>query len=210
MQNRKVAGFGGILFTVLLITGAFAASPPGGNYKASEVNTFIAQSGARMVLSVLVVAAAAAALMVVMGYLVETTVTDRGAQRVGWGASLLAAGAMVAGWVIVVTPVTSKDLGGGPSIDPRVAYTIIQAGWGVFLVVTGVMLGISLLVIALEGRRAPAWMRAFSGVVGLLVLLSFLFFPFFLTLLWGLVTGVWLIASSSPEHARTPIPEMAA
>ena len=208
-QDRRVAGFGGILFTVLLIVGAIAANPPGGEYKASDMNTFAAQSGVRMVLSLLLVAAAAGALMVVMGYLVDSTVTDRGARRIGWGACLLAAGAMVTGWAIVVTPASSRAVGGGPSIDPAVAYTITQAGFGVTLIVTGIMLSISLVVLAFAGRRAPAWLRVFSGIAGLLALFSFLFFPFFLALLWGLVAGIWLLASSAREPSRAGIQELA-
>jgi hypothetical protein len=212
-HDRRIAGIGGILFTVLLAAGVIAANSPGGEYKESDVVDFVAKGHRSVVLiSLFLMAAAGIALLVVMAYLCETSFGKGRSGRIAWGTSLFAAGSFLTGWAILITPSMSIALGGGPGIDPTVSYTIMQAGWAVFLVVSGMMLGISLLTLAIAGHVAPTWMRAFTGIVGLLALFSVAFFPFWAVLLWGLVIGIWLLVSSpreEPQRAAPSLPEAA-
>ena len=200
-HDRRLAGIGSLVFTVLLVAGAIAANAPGGNYHANDVADFVAKGHRSVVmLSLFLIAGAVVGLLVVMAYLCESSFGKGRSGRIAWGTSLLAAGSFLTGWAIMITPSMSIALGGGPGIDPKVSYTIMQAGWAVFLVVSGMMLGISFLTLAIVGHAAPTWMRAFTGIVGLLALASVAFFPFWAVFLWGLVIGIWLLVSS-PEQA---------
>jgi len=200
-NDRRLAGIGSLVFTVLLVAAAIAANAPGGNYHANDVADFVAKGHrSSVMISLFLVAAAIAGLLVVMAYLCETSFGKGRSGRIAWGTSLFAAGSFLVGWAILITPSMSVALGGGPSIDPAVSYTIMQAGWAVFLVVSGMMLGISFLTLAIAGTAAPTWMRAFTGIVGLLALASIAFFPFWAVFLWGLVIGIWLLVSS-PRQA---------
>ncbi len=196
-RDRRIAGIGSLVFTVLLVAGAIAANAPGGNYHANDVADFVAKGHRSVVLlSLFLVAAAIVGLLVVMAYLCETSFGKGRSGRIAWGTSLFASGSFLTGWAILITPSMSIALGGGPGIDPTVSYTIMQAGWAVFLVVSGMMLGVSFLTLAIAGHAAPTWMRAFTGIVGLLALASVAFFPFWAVFLWGLVIGIWLLVSS--------------
>jgi len=200
-NDRRLAGIGSLVFTVLLVAAAIAANAPGGNYHANDVADFVAKGHrSSVMISLFLVAAAIVGLLVVMAYLCETSFGKGRSGRIAWGTSLFAAGSFLVGWAILITPSMSVALGGGPSIDPAVSYTIMQAGWAVFLVVSGMMLGISFLTLAIAGTAAPTWMRAFTGIVGLLALASIAFFPFWAVFLWGLVIGIWLLVSS-PRQA---------
>jgi len=201
-NDRRLAGIGSLVFTVLLVAAAIAANAPGGNYHANDVADFVAKGHrSSVMISLFLVAAAIVGLLVVMAYLCETSFGKGRSGRIAWGTSLFAAGSFLVGWAILITPSMSVALGGGPSIDPAVSYTIMQAGWAVFLVVSGMMLGISFLTMAIAGTAAPAWMRAFTGIVGLLALASIAFFPFWAVFLWGLVIGIWLLVSSPRQAA---------
>ena len=205
-NDRRLAGIGSLVFTVLLVAAAIAANAPGGNYHANDVADFVAKGHrSSVMISLFLVAAAIVGLLVVMAYLCETSFGKGRSGRIAWGTSLFAAGSFLVGWAILITPSMSVALGGGPSIDPAVSYTIMQAGWAVFLVVSGMMLGISFLTLAIAGTAAPTWMRAFTGIVGLLALASIAFFPFWAVFLWGLVIGIWLLVSSprQPPPATT-------
>ena len=196
-NDRRLAGIGSLVFTVLLVAGAIAANAPGGEYHADDVADFVAKDHRSVViLSLFLIAAAVVGLLVVMAYLCETSFGKGRSGRIAWGTSLFAAGSFLTGWAIMITPSISLAIGGGPGIDPTVSYTIMQAGWAVFLVVSGMMLGISFLTLAIVGHEAPTWMRAFTGIVGLLALASIAFFPFWAVFLWGLVIGIWLLVSS--------------
>jgi hypothetical protein len=199
-NDRRLAGIGSLVFTVLLVAAAITANAPGGNYHANDVADFVAKGHrSSVMISLFLVAAAIVGLLVVMAYLCETSFGKGRSGRIAWGTSLFAAGSFLVGWAILITPSMSVALGGGPSIAPEVSYTIMQAGWAVFLVVSGMMLGISFLTLALLGRAAPTWMRAFTGIVGALALFSLAFFPFWAVFLWGLVIGIWLLVSSPKQ-----------
>jgi len=78
-----------------------------------------------------------------------------------------------------------------------------RAGIGIMFVSGGVMLGVSFLTLAIGGHAAPRWVRAFSGIVGLLAFFSMAYFPFFGVILWGLVIGIWLLVSSPKQVPLT-------
>ncbi len=204
MNDRRLAGIGGIVFGVLFISGMIVGNSPGGDYKASDVADFVAHGHRNAVTGMIVLLALAViGLLLVTAYLCETSFGKGRHGRIAWGTSLLAAASFLIGAVIVTTPSMSLAVGGGPSIDPAVNYTIMQAGLGIMFVGGGIMLGVALLTLAIGGKDAPTWVRAFSAVVGVLALFSMMFFPFFAVLLWGLVTGIWLLVSTPTAPAAS-------
>lgn len=201
-NERRLAGIGGLAFTVLLVIATVSASPPGGEYEASDVADFVAKDHRTVViLSLFLIAAAMVGLLMVMAYLCETSFGSRRSGRIAWGTSLLAIGAFLTGWAIVLAPAMSITVGGGPDVDPAVAYTIMQAGFGVFLAVSCLFLGISFLTLALAGSAAPTWVRIVTGIVGLLAFAAMAFVPVYAVLLWGLVVGIWLLVSPARDTA---------
>ena len=196
-RDRRLAGIGGIVFAVLFVSGMIFGNGPGGNYHARDVADFVAKGHrSSVVASGVLVALAVVGLLLVTAYMCETYFSKGRDGRIAWGTSLLAAASFLIGIAVLLTPSTSLFVGGGPAIDPAVSYTIMQAGYGIMFFSGGIMLGVSLLTLALGGHAAPTWVRAFSGLVGLLALFSLAFFPFFGVLIWGLVIGIWLLASS--------------
>ena len=207
-RDRKLAGIGAIVFAVLFVSGMIAGNAPGGEYDASDVADFVADGHrSNVVASSVLVAIAVVGLLLVTAYMCDTYFSKGRDGRIAWGTSLLAAASFIIGITVLLTPSTSLFVGGGPSIDPAVSYTIMQAGYGIMFLSGGIMLGVSFLTLALGGHAAPTWVRAFSGLIGLLALFSLAFFPFFGVLIWGLVIGIWLLASSPP--AKTPAAQSA-
>ena len=208
MRDRKLAGIGAIIFGGLFIPGMIFGNVPGGDYDAGDVADFVA-SGHRtnVYISIALMALAVVGLLLVTAYLSGTYFGEGVSGRIAWGTGLLAAAALIIGLGVAYTPAMSLAVGGGPSIDPEVSYTIMQAGLGVMFFVGGIMLGVSLLALAIGGHAAPTWVRAVSGLVGLLALFSIMFFPFFAVLLWGLIIGIWLLASTPPT--KTPAAQAA-
>ena len=203
--DRRLAGIGAIAFSVLFVVAFFAASPPGGNYHVNDVTDFVAKDHRNAVIaSIFLMLVSLVGLLLATAYLSETSFEKGQVARLAWGTSLLAALAFLAGWAVVLAPATSLTVGGGPGIDPTVTYTIMQAGFGVIFATGAMFFGVSLLALALAGRSAPMWLRWFSGLVGVLSIFSLAFFPFYAVILWGVVVGIWLLASS-PKQAASAV-----
>jgi hypothetical protein len=196
-RDRRLAGIGSIAFPVFLLAGFIVANPPGGNYHAGDVADFVAKGHQNSVLlSIFLVAISTVGLIAAMAYQCEIFFGPGKLGRIAWGTSLLSAASFLIGYAVVVTPSTSLKIGGGPALDPAVSYTIIQAGFGILLLVGCMMLGIALIALAIGGQTAPKWVRVLSGVAGVLAFFTIAWFPFFGVLIWGLVIGIWLLVSS--------------
>lgn len=201
-QDRRIAGIGGIVFAVVLIVSIVVASPPGGEYDAADVADFVAKGHrSAVIVSLYLMLLSVLGLLVMMSYLRDSALGTGRHGRMFWGLAVAAATSFFAGWLILLTPAESKSIGGGPSIDPAVAYTFMQAGWGVALVGGGALLGCALLILAFAGHGAPTWVRALGGIAGLLGVASAAFFPFFALILFGLIVGLWLLVSKEPDAA---------
>jgi hypothetical protein len=218
MRNaRRVAGFGGVAFAVCLVAGFTFFGPRGGFYSAAGVSNFVAQNPTNIVVSFYLFAVSITALVVLMAYLSETYLGRSPRVRVAWGTSLLAAASMLIGWALYFAPSTAV-ISGGPAIDSATRYTFLNAGFVVLFGAGGMFLGVALLALAIGGNVAPTWVRALSALAGLSALFSWAFLllshwspnqwlpvPFYVVLLWALVTGVWLLLSSPrPTSNLTP------
>jgi len=203
IKERRLAGVCGFVFAVTTMAAFILANPPGGKFHAGDVADFVAQSHRTAVIASLYLMLLSAVSLLGLGvYLRRAAFGDSGSGRLFTGLVVAAATSFFAGWTLVVTPAAAQSIGDAPTIDPGVAYTFMQAGFGVMLVGGGLMLGAALLTLAVAGRHEPAWLRGFAAVAGIGGLATPAFFPFFLVLLFGLVAGIWILASGRSPAAQ--------
>jgi hypothetical protein len=206
-RTTVLGGTGGIAFGVLTFVALFLASPIGGNYKASDAASYVAQGHRPVVFVslylVLVGVLGLICLLVRLREAIDVTGSEQAAAlNIFWGTGLAAATCFAVGWsVIFSVPMTYAYSVSGFSIGPTEAYAITQAGGIVLYGAAGILLGFALIALGVGGRAAlPAWMRWLTLVVGVLGLASPGFFPWFALPIWAIVAGVWLLAS-----ARAPV-----
>jgi len=84
-----------------------------------------------------------------------------------------------------------------------VIYLAVDLGAAVLLL-GGVLLALALIVLALSTPSPLAsWLRWLTLALGVIGLASLIFIPFFALLLWGIVTGAWVLANGrEPALAR--------
>jgi len=209
--DRRFAGVGGIAFAICLIVGFTFFGPRGGRYAAAAIADFVGQSSINIVASTYLFVVSIIGLIALMAYLSATRFGPGQQDRVAWGTSLLAAAAFLIGWGLYFAPSTSV-MSGGPAVDPGLTYAFTNAGLIVLFGVGAVFLGIALVTLAIAGRSAPMWIRAFDGLAGISALLSWAFLlvshwsanqwlpvPFYVVVLWGLTIGIWLLISPRPD-----------
>jgi hypothetical protein len=193
MSSARLGGIGGIAFGVLTFLAFMLASPPGGNYTESSVTDFVAKGHRTMVIVSLYLV-----LLAVLGLL--ALLLELARDSLAWGLGIAGAASLAIGWGLVCTPSLSLAYGGaqGAAIEPAVAYTFAEAGFVVLCGAGGVLLGLSLILVA---RALRGWVRWFAGAVGVIALASAAWFPFFVLLLGGVVLGSWLLLSDREPAA---------
>src|SRR3990172_3810612 len=97
-RDGRLAGVGGILFAVSLVIGFTVFGPKGGQYSATEVDSFVAQSPTALIVSVYLLVLSIVGLIAVMAHLCASWVPAGRQGRVTWGATLAAGGSFVIGW----------------------------------------------------------------------------------------------------------------
>jgi hypothetical protein len=193
-----IPGLGGVAFGILFFLAMLVSDAPGGEYSESDVTSYLddGHQGAVIVSLYLAMVAIAGLVTLLASLRGAITSSHAWAGRLFWGTGVAAAAALAIGWAIVVTPPASLAVGGGEAADPKTTYLVTQAGWVIALGAGGLLLGIALVVLMLDSPGGlPAWVRWVTLIAGLLGLASIAFFPFFALLLWGLVIGVWLLAT---------------
>jgi hypothetical protein len=213
-QDRRLAGIGALGFVVSLLVAFTLFGPKSGAYSPAETAAFVGQSSTSLVVSVYLFAVSMIGLVALMAYLTDTYLADGRLARLAWDAALLAAASVLVGWGLYLAPSTAV-IAGGPAIDPAISYTFISAGFVALFGVGGMLLGAALLVLAIAGLAAPMWIRALTGLAGLAAFLSWAFLlatgwspnqwlpiPFYLVVVWGLVTGMWLLVSAEAAAVK--------
>ena len=198
-----IGGIGGIVFGVLMFVGLLVAAPPGGSYKASDLTSYVASGHRGVVLVALyLVIVAILGLICLLARLREEVSVGADEQPVAlsifWGTGLAAAVAFVIGWAVSVSvPVAYLFGGDGFSITPSETYAIVEAGDAILLGAGAILLGFALIALFISARTAlPTWFGWVTLIAGILGLASPAFFPFFALLIWGLVAGIWLLATT--------------
>ena len=129
MNQTRLAGVGGLAFGILAFVALIVASPPGGNYKASDVTSFLAKGHRPAVfISVYLMLIAVAGLLLLLARLRTTIEGSRGS--LFWAFSVASATAWFAGYLLVAGPSTALAFSGGIGAHAPQIRTRICAGLG--------------------------------------------------------------------------------
>jgi len=199
-----VSGVGGIAFGSLTVVDLFVSNPPGGTYNASNVAAFVAPSHRPAIVVVLFLGVLAVfGLISLLAHLrgaIEKGGGDERMPQIFWGTGVAAAAAIAVGHVFNEGPAM---VAGNVSLAAPVIYLAVDLGAAVLLL-GGVLLALALIVLALSTPSPLAsWLRWLTLALGVIGLASLIFIPFFALLLWGIVTGAWVLANGrEPALAR--------
>lgn len=200
-MSKVLAGVGGIVFSVFTFAAVVITNAPGGGYREAAATDFVATAHLPAVMfSVLLAMLGVLGLICMFAYLREAlsaTPANRVAASIFWGVGLVAAAAFAVGWgVAAAGPLGHTEGGSQVSITPSVTYLISQTGASIIVGIGVMVMGLALIVLVLASRETlPAWLRWFTLIAGVLALASYAYFPAPAVLVWGIVAGVWLIAT---------------
>ena len=203
-RESGLLGITSILFALLTFIGMVVADPPGGDYKESDIQSFLAHGHrTACVVGVYLMLAGAVALL----YLLATL---RGRLSGRTGAFFAATGTVAgAAWAIGAVLVTVVPLGlangGAVAPEPHTVYMFTQVGFATLFAAGGILLGVTLIALAATSLL-PGWVRVVTLVAGILGLVSPAFFPFMALLVWGLVFGIWSLASKRLDATPAAVP----
>jgi hypothetical protein len=186
------------------------ASPPGGNYSASDVTKFLAKGHRPAVfVSLYLMVIAVVGLVLFLARL--RTAIDGPRESLFWGFSIASAAAWLTGYAIVVATPAALAFSGGKlgasAISPQNAYLFSEAGWAVMYGAGGILLGIALFTFAVGRVTVPAWVRWSTAVAAVAALAALAWFPFFLVYLWAIALGLWTLLNTpagAPQTAAQP------
>jgi hypothetical protein len=203
-----LAGVGGIAFGVLTFAAVVLANPPGGGYSASQVADYLAK-GHRVgaIVAMYLGWFAVFGLICLLAHLRAAANLAPGhewATSIFWGTGLAAAASFAVGWGVVGGQVIAHLEGGsGVTIPPPTTYLVSEVGVIFIFGAGAALLGIALVVLMLAVRTTllPGWLRWLTVIAGLCGIAGPAFFTFFLLLAWGVLIGIWLIASREPARA---------
>jgi hypothetical protein len=204
LNQTRLAGLGGLAFGVLAFVAMIIASPPGGNYKASDVTSYLAKGHRPAVfLSVYLMVVAVIGLVLFLARLRDSIDGSRG--TLFWGFSITSAAAWLVGWALVISGPAALAFSGGklhaPDVSPQVGYLLAEAGWAVMYGAGGIFLGVALATFVIGRVNAPAWVRWSTAVAAVCGIASLAWFPFFVVYLWAIVLGGWTLLAA-PDEAR--------
>lgn len=216
-ESRGFAGLGLLTFAGGTFVALQVANAPGGDYDASQVARYVS-SGSRVsefvcgYLGLLAATGLAVFVTRMRPMLVESS--SRAVGDLFYALGIAASTAAAIGWTVTAgIPVAFAEGGRHMSIDGPVVYLLSEVGVLLNLATPAMLMGTAILVLARRsGGTMPRWLRRFTMVAGVCGIAAPFFFPYFVFLLWGLVTGVWCLASGnearkvvtgSREGART-------
>jgi hypothetical protein len=201
MKRVSAGGLGALAFLVLLVAAFFAASPPGGNYKPSDISKYLT-NGHRpaVIVAFYLMALAVVGLLSLLRRLHDTLSGARA--TVFWGLSVAGSAAILTGFALVCAVPVAQGVGGSAVVIPATtAFTFTEAGWVVMAGAGFVLVGLALLVLVLGPSTLPAWLRWSTLVGGFAFAAGMAWFPLPLAGLWLLVMGIWLLRS---DRATAP------
>ena len=207
-RESLLAGIGALAFGILTFVAFIVASPPGGDYKASDVTKFLAK-GHRfdVFLSVYVMLIAVAGLLLLLAHL-RRAIGGGQRESIFWGFGVAAVAAWIGGYAVAISPSLALAFSGGhlKTLPAPTAYTFSEAGWALMYGGGGLLLGAALITFALGSVTAPAWVRWSTLGAGIAGLAAVAWFPFFLVYAWAIVLGIWTLVA---ERSRVGEPSAA-
>jgi len=212
VNQTRLAGLGGLAFGVLAFVAMMIASPPGGNYKVSDVTSFLAKGHRPAVfVSVYLMVIAVVGLVLLLARLRATIEGARA--TLFWGFSIASAAAWLAGYALVIATPAALAFSGGKlsaaAISPPTAYVFSEAGWAVMYGAGGILLGVALGTFVIGQVAVPGWIRWFTALAAVCALAAIAWFPFFVVYLWAVVLGLWALVASPIEVQRPAVAQAA-
>jgi hypothetical protein len=209
MRGKSLpAGIGALAFGILTFVAFLVASPPGGDYKVSDIVDYVAR-GHRVAVfvSVYLVVLSSIGLVLLVARL-RSAIGDGARASIFWALGIAAAAAWATGYAIVVAVPAAFAFSGGHTVTLTngVIYTFSEAGFAVMYGAGGVILGAALITFAIGPVAAPSWVRWSTLVAGVAGLAALAWFPFFLVYIWAILVGVWLIVT---DRAPAPVAQTA-
>ena len=211
-QGSTLAGAGAIVFGVFTVVGTFGGSP-GGSYDDSTVAEYVKIGHFPIVVVTGYLALfGVVGLICLLAYLREAISVEPGrklAASIFWGIGLAAATSMAVSWGLVTgLALAAAEGGSAATVAHPVTYVLSDTSLNVLFGSGGIMLGCALIALVLgSGTTFPRWLRWLTLVAGVLALGAPFFFPAFAIPIWGIVIGIWLVASgrvSNPGIASQP------
>jgi len=197
----------GVLAAVFLVAGVLiSGNSPAGDAPDDEWVQYIDDDKSVVLVRAYLLIAAGLALVAFYAFGLEpllgnADVTDRALARLGYGATLIAAGALTFAGLIGAA-VGAADIFADIPPDPTIARLFDNLFYGGIVVGTALALGVLMAVVAIQTQRRgvfPAWVLWLS-IVGVLAMAGSLFFlPFVLAPVW--LIAVSIAAGRAPRAA---------
>jgi hypothetical protein len=204
-----LAGIGALAFGILTFVGLALMNPPGGNYKAHDIEKYLKHGHRVAVFAGLYVEILAAlGLLLLLAYL-RDRVAAPATRFASWIVGVIGGSMILLGFTVAAAGAIARAYGGsGVVVPPTTSYLVSETGAAMVWGPGGVLLGVSLLLLAApRGVALPAWLRWLTLIAGVLGLASPAFFPSLALLVWAIVTGIWLLTvSARPEAAARSEP----
>ena len=202
-RDGTFVGAAAVLFALLTFIGMIIASPPGGNYKESDIANFIAHGHRAAAIAGLYLMLAGAVCLLFLVTALRGRTTGRWAALFD-GVSTAAGTAWAIGAVLVCVVPLAFVNGLDTAPDSHTIYVVTQIGFAALFGAGGILLGVALIAFA-ASAALPMWLRIVTYIAGIAGVLSIAFFPFMLLLIWGIVFGIWTLASRPGElHEAVP------
>lgn len=207
--QAMLAGIGALAFGILVFVAFMIANPPGGNYKVSDIQDFLAKGHRPAVfVSVYVMLIAVAGLLLLLARLRD--LIDGARASLFWGFSVGAVAAWLVGYALAISPSPTLAFGGGDlsTLPPTLTYALSEAGWAVMYGGGGLLLGCALITFAVGPVSVVAWLRWFTLIAGVASLAAIAWFPMFIVYIWAIVLGLWLLLAGR-ERVASPSAQQA-
>ncbi|MGZ4597121.1 MAG: hypothetical protein ACXV2H_05815 [Actinomycetes bacterium] len=208
-DSRRLAGFGLLTFALGTFTALTLANAPGGDYEAAQVADYVS-SGRR----VTELATGYLGLLAALGLAVFVTrvrpmVESASSRAIGDLFGTLGVGAATVaavGWTVTAgIPVAFAEGGDRIVVAAPTVYVLSEIGVLLNLATPAILMGVAIIVLAVRaGALVPSWLRVATVVAGVCGVAAPFFFPYFVFLLWAVVTGVWCVAGGRTAPVITP------
>jgi hypothetical protein len=211
LKQALLAGIGALAFGVLTLAAMAVANPPGGNYKVSDIASYLAKDHRPAIfLSVYMMLLSVGGLLLLLARLRDAIEGERRAS-IFWGFSVAATGVLFAGYLLAISPALALAFSGGhlTTLSAPLVYTINEAGYAILFGAGALLLGCALCTFVVGPVRVPGWVRWFTALAAIASLAALAWFPFFLIYLWAIVIGVRILVVETRGSAAANVPQPA-
>lgn len=208
MHTRRTAGIALAFYGVVTFV-AFGFNAPGGSYSEDAVTRFISSGHMWTAFALAYLGILGALGILVFGARMRAEAGPSG--DLVWGLSVIGTATSLVGWFLTGGVAVSMAEGGTPvrgSIAHSVVYTLSEIGNLLAVCSPALCVGVAAILLA---RRTswPRWLQIPTMIAGVCGILAPFYFTYFVFVLWTLVAGMTLAASSRPVVAGSTQVSMA-